>query len=228
MQNWVTISRLLVVFHIIGLTLLGFVIGRERVSAKIVKNEESCGNRSHPLLVQVKQSTTVWFASPNYPAQYPPKLQCFWLADAGQGYVLKWRISSDFTLSNRVYKDVTLCSRDDYIDVWDGDNISTKPQRICPNEGLLTSHKSSQRYVLVKFVSDGTKQYTGFSIRLESEKEGLAIATIIIIVTCSWFGLIGIIFLIFLLSKIARERQRQIQIRRRIRQRIEEFTESCM
>ncbi|XP_074638593.1 uncharacterized protein LOC141897056 isoform X2 [Acropora palmata] len=99
------------------------------------------------------------FTSPNFPSYYGRNVRCSLLIEAPHGHhiYLQFRsFSLEFGAAHCPY---------DYVDIFDGNSIlSFKITRACgPQQNVPCEIYSSGRFLYVKFSSDGSQQYPGFS-----------------------------------------------------------------
>ena len=95
--------------------------------------------------------TTQSFTSPNYPSNYPPSANCFWmLKRPSASYGVRLSFNS-FHLEARI---ANMC-RGDYVEIWDGDTFSSSTYvgNIC-GSGIPPIIVSRYTYLFVRFISD--------------------------------------------------------------------------
>ena len=94
-------------------------------------------------------STTKSLTSPKFPSNYPPSANCFWsLKRPSSSYGVRLTFNS-------FYLEASSSCRDDYVEIWDGDNLftSTFIGKFCGTK-IPPVIVSKYTYIFVKFISD--------------------------------------------------------------------------
>ena len=114
-------------------------------------------NRILPLFHE--RPTDGQFTSPNYPSYYRSNERCSLLIEAPQGHHIYLQFRS-FSLESGGAN-----CRYDYVEIYDGNSAwSSRITRACgQRQNAPCEIYSSGRFLYVKFSSDGSVQYPGFS-----------------------------------------------------------------
>uniref|UniRef100_H2RXR3 Neuropilin n=1 Tax=Takifugu rubripes TaxID=31033 RepID=H2RXR3_TAKRU len=115
---------------------------------------------------EIELGTADYLTSPGYPGAYPPSQQCVWVITAPEsGQKILINFNPHFDLEDRDCKY-------DYVEVYNGgDESSPMLGKFC---GKIAPSPiiSSDRQLLIKFVSDYETHGAGFSVRYEVFKTG--------------------------------------------------------
>ncbi|XP_068716589.1 deleted in malignant brain tumors 1 protein-like isoform X2 [Montipora foliosa] len=120
------------------------------------------------------------FTSPNYPSNYGSNERCSLLIEAPRGHYIYLQFRS-FHLEH-----ASSCNYD-YLEVFDGNSAwSPKITRACGQRYQGPKIHSSGRFLYVKFRSDGSVQYSGFSVDYYAVSKSQQVMSSIVKSSCNF------------------------------------------
>ncbi|NXD11879.1 CUBN protein, partial [Nothocercus nigrocapillus] len=106
-------------------------------------------------------------ASPNYPQNYGPNLNCSWHVLVTSGFIIAVHFEQPF----QVKTEDASCNRGDYIELKNGLDAAAPPLgngRFCGSSPISTMHTSDNQ-LFVHFISDSSNEGQGFKLKYEAK-----------------------------------------------------------